>query len=77
MTICGLWHGAAWNFAVWGFYHGIGLATSAGLQRAFSETTPGPVVSFAGWLATMIFVSVGWLLFFTQSIRRSRSQRCW
>jgi alginate O-acetyltransferase complex protein AlgI len=64
MTICGLWHGAAWNFAVWGFYHGIGLATATGLQRAFSETTTGPVVSFAGWLATMIFVSVGWLLFF-------------
>ena len=27
-TICGLWHGAAWNFALWGLYHGIGLAVS-------------------------------------------------
>lgn len=22
-TICGLWHGAAWNFVVWGIYHGL------------------------------------------------------
>ena len=25
-TICGMWHGETFNFVVWGFYHGIGLA---------------------------------------------------
>lgn len=25
-AICGLWHGPAWNFVVWGLYHGAGLA---------------------------------------------------
>lgn len=25
-TLCGLWHGAAWNFVVWGAWHGLGLA---------------------------------------------------
>ena len=35
MTICGLWHGAAWNFAVWGLYHGLGLTAATGLQRRF------------------------------------------
>ena len=24
--LCGLWHGAAWNFVFWGLYHGAGLA---------------------------------------------------
>ena len=23
MTICGLWHGAGWNFVLWGFLHGL------------------------------------------------------
>ncbi len=27
MAICGLWHGAAWHYVLWGLYHGIGLAT--------------------------------------------------
>ncbi len=26
MTICGVWHGAGWNYIVWGFYHGLLLA---------------------------------------------------
>jgi alginate O-acetyltransferase complex protein AlgI len=26
MTLGGLWHGAAWSYAVWGIYHGFGLA---------------------------------------------------
>ncbi len=24
-VICGLWHGAAWNYVLWGAYHGVGL----------------------------------------------------
>jgi alginate O-acetyltransferase complex protein AlgI len=26
MTLGGLWYGAAWSYAVWGIYHGLGLA---------------------------------------------------
>jgi alginate O-acetyltransferase complex protein AlgI len=26
MGLCGLWHGFAWNFLVWGVWHGVGLA---------------------------------------------------
>jgi alginate O-acetyltransferase complex protein AlgI len=32
MVLCGLWHGHAWNFAVWGLYHGIGLSIGAVLK---------------------------------------------
>ena len=28
MAICGLWHGASWNFIAWGLYHGLGLTIS-------------------------------------------------
>lgn len=33
MVICGLWHGASWNFIAWGIYHGLGLAISGSGNR--------------------------------------------
>jgi D-alanyl-lipoteichoic acid acyltransferase DltB (MBOAT superfamily) len=26
MALCGLWHGAAWHFMIWGMWHGLGLS---------------------------------------------------
>ena len=34
MGVCGLWHGAYWNFLIWGLYHGAGLDYS---QRIFRQ----------------------------------------
>jgi alginate O-acetyltransferase complex protein AlgI len=67
--LCGLWHGAAWNFVIWGLYHGCGLGVNASyryvpfgigtmLEKVFSRMTP------IGWLLTQAFVWLGWLLFF-------------
>ena len=68
-ALCGLWHGAAWNFLLWGLYHGVGLAVCSSYRKTF-----GPVGAFLGsvfdrlpavsWAVTMVFVSIGWLLFF-------------
>ncbi|HEY9682418.1 MAG TPA: MBOAT family O-acyltransferase [Oculatellaceae cyanobacterium] len=68
-VLCGLWHGAAWNFVLWGLYHGLGLAFCSSYRKMF-----GPVGELAGkamdrvpaasWALTTAFVSVGWLLFF-------------
>ena len=33
MVLGGLWHGASWNFIVWGLLHGIGLAVTRYYQR--------------------------------------------
>ncbi len=33
MALGGLWHGASWNFVVWGIYHGLSLA----VHREFTE----------------------------------------
>jgi alginate O-acetyltransferase complex protein AlgI len=37
MTVCGLWHGATWNYILWGFYTGVSLA----LHRAWDRTLTG------------------------------------
>jgi alginate O-acetyltransferase complex protein AlgI len=67
--LCGLWHGAAWNFVIWGLYHGIGLGVCASyrhlpfgvgktLERVLSKLKP------INWFLTQAFVWLGWLLFF-------------
>jgi len=65
MLLCGLWHGAAWNFAAWGLFHGFGLAVESGLRRAapglFGDTLPQRVL---GWTICYGFVTFGWLIFF-------------
>lgn len=68
-ALCGLWHGAEWNFVIWGLYHGIGLAICSSYQKIL-----GPVgktintifdrVPAVSWAVTMLFVGIGWLLFF-------------
>jgi alginate O-acetyltransferase complex protein AlgI len=39
MTLCGLWHGASWNFVLWGFVHGWWLAGHH-MFRDFCKTRP-------------------------------------
>jgi alginate O-acetyltransferase complex protein AlgI len=67
--LCGLWHGAAWNFALWGLYHGVGLALSSTYRTILGA--PGRAlgvvfdrVPLLGWALTMLFVFLGWLYFF-------------
>lgn len=66
-ALCGLWHGAAWNFVLWGLYHGFGLVICnsyrsipviRNLSLLFDRS------GFFAWLCTFLFVSFGWLLFF-------------
>ena len=69
MALCGLWHGPAWNFVLWGVYHGVGLGLSATYATAFGPVGRGIAAVLArapivGWALTTAFVWFGWLLFF-------------
>jgi len=77
MLLGGLWHGAAWNFVLWGAWHGLLLI----LFRASSKSTvyperpgDGTPLRRAGaqfWLKAVLFfqlTSVGWLLFRSPSL---------
>lgn len=59
MTVSGLWHGANWTFALWGFYHGSLLFAERLLNR---WEKPVLIRAFA-WPATFAGVLFGWLLF--------------
>jgi D-alanyl-lipoteichoic acid acyltransferase DltB (MBOAT superfamily) len=57
MILGGLWHGASWNFAFWGAWHGVALV----IHRAWSERVRLPAAM--GWVLTLTVVGYGWLLF--------------
>jgi alginate O-acetyltransferase complex protein AlgI len=62
--LSGLWHGAAWNFLLWGAYHG-GLVTvqrQIGNASSLRRRMPG-VVRLLRIPATFLLISIGWLLF--------------
>ena len=65
--LCGLWHGASWNFVVWGLYHGSFLvAERVGLGAALKRLW-APLQHVYLMLAVMI----GWVFFRADSLLRA------
>lgn len=66
MFLGGLWHGASWNFVVWGLFHGVALAvhklwmTLTGRKKG--EESHG-IRRFFGILITFHFVCFCWIFF--------------
>ncbi|HTB30622.1 MAG TPA: MBOAT family O-acyltransferase [Bacteroidia bacterium] len=57
--ISGLWHGASWNFVIWGAYHGTFLA----LERAFLLKVYDKIGRLFRTILTFLIVVVGWVFF--------------
>ncbi len=69
MLLCGLWHGAAWTFIVWGGLHGLALATHRLWLRLFPLEQPrGLLWRSCAWGVTFAFVVVTWVLFRADSL---------
>lgn len=62
MVLGGLWHGAAWSYAVWGGFHG-GLLVTERFLKSKLTIQPGLVVQFLKGLGVFSLVTLGWLLF--------------
>lgn len=57
--VTGLWHGASWNFIVWGLFHGLFLLVErAGLGKRLEQAP-----AFVGHVYTLLIVLVGWVFF--------------
>ncbi|EFL87991.1 MBOAT family protein [Ahrensia sp. R2A130] len=59
MVLGGLWHGAAWNFLIWGAIHGAWLAT----ERALGWRGGTGAGRMLGWLVTFHLVCAAWIFF--------------
>jgi D-alanyl-lipoteichoic acid acyltransferase DltB (MBOAT superfamily) len=65
MVIGGLWHGASWNFVIWGALHGVGLVLVRLWQSAFANTS-GKVwggFRYLSQVLTFHFVTFAWIFF--------------
>jgi alginate O-acetyltransferase complex protein AlgI len=68
MLLGGLWHGASWNFVLWGALHGVAL----GVHRAWtgwrnargkSAENAGAAYRVASWALTLVFCCLAWIPF--------------
>jgi alginate O-acetyltransferase complex protein AlgI len=57
--LSGLWHGASWNYVIWGAYHGLFLI----LDRLFLQKFSDRIGKFPSILLTFILVMIGWVIF--------------
>jgi alginate O-acetyltransferase complex protein AlgI len=65
MLLGGLWHGASWNYVVWGALHGAYLI----VERFITHRLPihrwkgSAIARFAAWAGTFVAVCVAWVFF--------------
>jgi len=60
--LSGLWHGASWNFVIWGAWHGIFLI----LERVFLNNILKKLPSILTVSYTYFVVLIGWVFFRTE-----------
>jgi len=57
--LTGLWHGAAWNFIIWGIYYFILLV----LEKTIFKNILPNVPNIIKYIVTFLFVNIGWTIF--------------
>ena len=65
--LSGLWHGAGWNFVLWGMLHGVAYAIVRTVMRKSGRTLP-PVLRIVSHILTFLYVSFAWVFFRAASI---------
>ena len=74
MLACGLWHGASWNFVLWGGWHGVALAvyqvyaSVRGRQARREMRSAFHLGTLAARALTLSVVMLGYILFGTQTL---------
>lgn len=54
----GIWHGAGWNFVIWGMLHGVCI-----LVHRIWKNSGRKMNKFVGWFITMNLVNIFWVFF--------------
>lgn len=58
-ALTGFWHGAQWNFVIWGLYYCCILL----VEKLFLQKWLKKLPKFISWLYTTILVCIGWVIF--------------
>lgn len=70
MVLGGLWHGASWNFVVWGSIHGLCLSGNH-LWRRLANRNNLRVPAFIGTFMTLLVVVLAWVPFRAVSLEQT------
>jgi alginate O-acetyltransferase complex protein AlgI len=62
--LSGLWHGASWNFIIWGGYHGFFLAS----ERLFLNRFYSKIGRIPSTAITFIIAILGWVVFRAETL---------
>ena len=65
--LCGLWHGAAYTFVVWGLLHGLVLVVERLLRSRLGFVPSG----IPGWAATQFLVMLAWVFFRADTVHKA------
>src|SRR6185369_7419606 len=75
--LCGLWHGASWNFVIWGLWHGSFLVIERLVPSRNKSSNhpiaPLPDTGVLAWpiwphLYTLAIVMIGWVFFRAETL---------
>ncbi|MDR0531555.1 MAG: MBOAT family protein [Oscillospiraceae bacterium] len=66
-ALTGLWHGASWNFVLWGLYYFAFLVLEKFVLRNFLAKLP----RVASHLYLLLVVVVGWVFFYYENLRQA------
>lgn len=65
MVVSGFWHGAAWNFIIWGALNGLGSILS---PRSDKSSWYGRIPKLIRQLMTFLFITVTWVFFKLETV---------
>ena len=73
MLLGGLWHGASWNFLIWGGYQGALLSVERAIRGGREERAGWTLLYPFHAVVTFVLVLVGWVFFRAADLRQSVS----
>lgn len=68
-SLTGLWHGASWNFIIWGMYFGVLLLIEKFLLKEVLSKTPKVLLH----IYSLFFIVVGWGIFYFTDLHELKS----
>lgn len=64
--LTGLWHGASWNFIIWGIYNGFFVIIEK--MTGLDKTCENKILNFFKHVYTIIIFVVGWVIFRSENL---------
>ncbi len=69
--LCGLWHGASWNFIIWGMFHGFFLVLERLIPAMDSSKSNSLIIRSTQHVYAIFVVMIGWVFFRSADLTQS------